>query len=201
MFFYHILKLLVETYPDLKNATGIVLYDSAADDAELKIKIKKELGLNLKTSLNPRAKKNVTKDLPRGMQNITPYGNVICLAGKEMDYQGIRYSDEKYIYGAPKLEDGKSACTICPQKNECCPKAQKGRIVTIAFDLMPHINPNDPPMAKRFKAMMKLRPSVERMIKTIKCDLADSQLKVRGNLAFQAYLDKILVAYHYLLRP
>ncbi|CAB1081580.1 hypothetical protein D1AOALGA4SA_9230, partial [Olavius algarvensis Delta 1 endosymbiont] len=35
----------------------------------------------------------------------------------------------------------------------------------------------DPPMAKRFKAIMTRRPSVERMIKRLKCDLGDDRLK------------------------
>jgi hypothetical protein len=53
---------------------------------------------------------------------------------------------------------------------------------------------------KRFKAIMTKRPSVERMIKRLKCDLGDDRLKKRGNPAFQAYLDKTLIAYHILLR-
>jgi len=55
-------------------------------------------------------------------------------------------------------------------------------------------------MAKRFKAIMTRRPSVERMIKRLKCDLGDDRLKKRGNASFQAYLDITLVAFHILLR-
>ena len=72
--------------------------------------------------------------------------------------------------------------------------------MNISFDKLPHINPADPPMAKRFRAMMTRRPSVERMIKRLKCDLSDDRLKKRGNAAFQAYLDKTMIAFHMPLR-
>jgi hypothetical protein len=55
-------------------------------------------------------------------------------------------------------------------------------------------------MAKRFKAIMTRRPSVERMIKRLKCDLGDDRLSKRGNDSFQAYLDKTMISYHLLIR-
>jgi len=76
----------------------------------------------------------------------------------------------------------------------------KGRTVNIPFHLLPHIDETDPPMAKRFKALMTRRPSVERMIKRLKCDLGDDRLNKRGNSSFQAYLDKTLLAYQILIR-
>jgi len=197
--FPHVEKLF-STYPALKETVKTVLYDSAADDAPLKKKFKEELNLDLRTSTNPRKRKDITTNLPRGIVKITPFGYVICMSGREMEYQGIRYELEKYIYSAPLLEDGTIACHNCKYKSECCPNAEKGRVAVIAFDLMPFIDPSDPPMAKRFKAMMKLRPAVERMIKTLKCDLTDSRLSKQGNLSFKAYLDKTLIAYHQLLR-
>jgi len=47
---------------------------------------------------------------------------------------------------------------------------------------------------------MSKRPSVERMIKRLKCDLGDDRLTKLGNSAFQAYLDKTILAYVILLR-
>jgi len=41
---------------------------------------------------------------------------------------------------------------------------------------------------------------VERTIKRIKCDLGDPHLAKRGNEAFQARLDKSLIALHLLVR-
>jgi len=117
-----------------------------------------------------------------------------------MDYQGVRWNSEKFIYQAPVDENDIIVCENCPNKNECCPNAKKGRTVTVPFQSLSHIRPEDPPMAKRYKAIMTRRPSVERMIKRLKCDLSDDRLTKRGNASFQAYLDKTLTAFHILLR-
>jgi hypothetical protein len=101
----------------------------------------------------------------------------------------------------PASDDGSIMCNSCEHQEECCPHANScGRTVNISYYLLPHIDETDPPMSKRFKATMTKRPSVERMIKRLKCDLGDDRLTKRGNSAFQAYLDKTLIAYHILLR-
>ncbi|MBI4863481.1 MAG: hypothetical protein HY815_24935 [Candidatus Riflebacteria bacterium] len=56
-------------------------------------------------------------------------------------------------------------------------------------------------MARRFKAVMRHRTSVERAIKRFKLDFGDDHLARRGNEAFQAHLDRSLIALHLLLRP
>lgn len=190
-----------DLYPDVESCVYRVLYDSACDDAGLKKEFEETHGVVLKASLNPRRKKDTTEGIPRGMEKITPYGNPICLEGHVMDFKGSRYEAEKFIYAAPLDEQGESVCTGCPQRSQCCNPATKGsRVITVSFDLLPHIDSKDPPMAKRFKAIMRRRPSVERMIKRIKCDFSDERLAKRGNASFQAYLDKSLIAYHLLLK-
>lgn len=198
-FFPHVAKLFND-YPAVQAWINTVLYDSACDSDALKKKFKEELGVDLKASLNPRRRKAVTDFLPKCMNQVTPYGNVICSAGLEMDFKGARFATEKFIYGAPKNEEGIIACNTCEHKAFCCPNADKGRIVQISFDTLPHIDPKDPPMSKRFKALMTRRPSVERMIKRLKCDLGDDRLTKRSNKSFQAYLDKTMIAFHILLR-
>jgi len=199
-FFPHVERLL-EQLPEIKDIVKRVLYDSACDDKALKEKFKKDLNLELKSSMNPRRRKDVTKDLPRGIEKITPYGVPVCRAGYEMDYQGMRIKEEKFIYQAPRDEYDIPACLKCTYQKECCPNAMMtGRTINISFDILPQIDPNDPSMAKRFKAIMARRPSVERMIKRLKCDLGDDRLTKRGNASFQAYLDKTMIAFHILLR-
>jgi hypothetical protein len=199
-FLPHVQKVF-EHYPQLAASIERVLYDSACDDAALKARFQDELHLELKASFNPRRSRAITKDLPRGIEQITPYGAAICIAGHELDYQGIRYEGEKFIYAAPRRDDGSSVCVGCRERDACCNRSTRGgRTITVSFDTLAHIDPNDPPMAKRFKAIMSRRPSVERMIKRLKCDLADDRLSKRGNDAFQAYLDKTMIAYHLLLR-
>jgi hypothetical protein len=198
-FFPHVENVFGD-YPELACSVKRVLYDSACDDAQLKQRFQDELGVELKASFNPRGAKAITDDLPRGIAKITPYGVPICLAGHELDYQGIRYRNETFIYRAP-LEDGTSVCLSCSERADCCNRStQSGRTITVSFDTLGHIDANDPPMAKRFKAIMTRRPSVERMIKRLKCDLGDERLTKRGNESFQAYLDKTMIGYHLLLR-
>jgi hypothetical protein len=199
-FFPHVKKALGD-HPELAQSVKRVLYDSACDDTVLKERFEEALEVELKASFNPRRSKPITKDLPRGMERITPYGVPICQAGHEMDYQGIRYANEKFIYRAPLDDDGFSVCLGCREQASCCNQgAQSGRTITVSFDTLKHIDANDPPMAKRFKAIMTRRPSVERMIKRLKCDLGDDRLSKRGNASFQAYLDKTLISYQLLIR-
>jgi len=199
-FFPHVEKVLGD-YPQLAQSAQRVLYDSACDDAALKQRFEEELGLELKASFNPRRSQAITEGLPRGMEKITPYGVPICRAGHEMDYQGIRYATETFIYRAPQGDDGLSVCIGCRERAQCCNRSSaSGRTLTVSFDTLKHIDPNDPPMAKRFKAIMTRRPSVERMIKRLKCDLGDDRLSKRGNDSFQAYLDKTMISYHLLIR-
>ncbi len=199
-FFPHVEKIF-DDYPVLADSVQRVLYDSACDEGELKQRFHDELGVELKASFNPRRAKAITDDLPRGIEKITPYGVPICLAGHELDYQGIRYGNETFIYRAPVDDTGVSVCIGCAERANCCNRStQSGRTITVSFDTLAHIDPNDPPMAKRFKAIMSRRPSVERMIKRLKCDLGSERLTKRGNASFQAYLDKTMIGYHLLLR-
>ncbi len=199
-FFPHVQKVFGH-YPEIAQSTQRVLYDSACDDAPLKQRFKDELDVELKASFNPRRSAPITKDLPRGIEKITPYGVPVCLAGHELDYQGIRHASETFIYRAPLGEDGLSVCIGCRERPACCNRSNRsGRTITVAFDTLAHIDSDDPPMAKRFKAIMTRRPSVERMIKRLKCDLGDDRLSKRGNESFQAYLDKTMIGYHLLIR-
>ena len=195
----HVVRLF-ENLPQVHSWIDTVLYDGAADTKGLREKFDKDLNIRLRASLNPRRRQSVTINLPRGMEKITTYGNLICKAGFEMDYRGMRHESEKFIYHAPKDDRGRSICLDCEHKSVCCRLSKKGRVVTLPFSVLPQIDPKDPPMAKRFKAMMTHRPSVERIIKRLKCDLSDDRLKKRGNAAFQAYLDKTMIAFHILLR-
>lgn len=193
-------EMLFENLPEVKPWIDRILYDSACDNGKLRDTFKDRFGIELKASFNPRRTKPVTENLPPGMAKITASGNLICDGGFEMDYKGARFDFDKFIYQAPFDENKVRVCSGCLHQLSCSPKSTKGRVVTISFDMLPSIDSSDPPMAKRFKAIMMRRPSVERMIKRLKRDLSDDRLRKRGNDSFQAYLDKTLIAYHMLLR-
>ncbi len=193
-------EILFEHHPEVNPWIDRVLYDSACDDKALKEQFRNKLGIELKASFNPRGKKTIKDNLPKGVDKITPSGNVFCKEGFEMVYQGKRKSTKKFIYHAPVDENDTSVCLDCVNKSQCCSTSDKGRTIEVPFNVLSHIDPQDPPMSKRFKAIMKRRPSVERMIKRLKCDLSDDRLEKRGNKSFQAYLDKTMIAFHFLLR-
>jgi len=198
--FYPHVKSLFEDLPEVKSWIDTALYDSACDDLKLKILFEEEFNIDLKTSMNPRGRKTVAENLPQGMEKLTPCGNMICKGGFEMDFKGARYNNEKFIFQAPVNDENVCVCSGCEHKPTCSPLSKTGRVISISFDMLPRINPGDPPMSKGFKAIMTHRPSVERMIKRLKCDLSDDRLKKRGNASFQAYLDKTMIAFHILLR-
>ena len=114
---------------------GFPLYDSACDSKELKEKFKNALGMELKASFNPRRAQAVIEDLPRGIERITPYGVPVCKAGHEMDYKGIRYESEKFIYQAPAMEDKSPVCLSCQHRMDCCPNSLTGRTITISLNV------------------------------------------------------------------
>lgn len=198
--FYPHISALFEDFPELSTWFGTALYDSACDDPELKRMFQDDFGIHLKTSLNPRRRKTVTENLPKYMDRLTPHGTLTCCGGHDTDFRGVRHDTGRFIYQAPTGENSESVCSGCGHRRECTPLSSEGRTVTVPFSLLSHIDPDDPPMAARFRSDMKLRPSVERMIKRLKCDLSDDRLKKRGNASFQAYLDKTMTALHILLR-
>ena len=196
----HVCRLF-DQLPEVQPWIDYVLYDRAADDQGLKAEFRDELEIELKSSINPRRRKTITDNLPKGMKSLSPYGTLTCEAGFEMEYLGARYEAGYFIYQAPLVEGGQtSVCQNCPHKPQCSPNSTSGRVASIQFDMLPHINAEDAPMAKTFQAMMTRRPAVERMIKRLKCDLGDETLSKRSNRCFQAYLDKTLLAFHILLR-
>jgi hypothetical protein len=188
-------------HPILRNKFDTILADMAMDDLELKDAVEEHFGLILRTPINPRNRRPIIKDLPRGMKTLSPSGGLICKADREMSYRGVRFKSEEFLYGPPRTEAAKAACTACPLRLQCCQSsAAKGRHVAIPFDRLPHIDPGDPPMGKRFKALIRHRTAVERSIKRLKLDFGDPQLKRRGTASFQAHLDRSMIALHLSLR-
>ena len=57
--------------------------------------INKKISSHMKrTSLNLRAAKTIKDNLPKGMDKLTPYGNLVCNQGHDMDYLGVRTKTE-----------------------------------------------------------------------------------------------------------
>ena len=195
------LDTFFETYPELRGVFKVVLADKAYDDAQMKEGVEDVHHIEVLTQSNPRATKTIKKGMPKGMKSLSPNGVLTCQADQKIGFRGARLSTERFIYGPPLTEDGKPACMICPLKDQCCRRdTAGGRYVEIEFTRLDHIDPSLPPMARRFKAIMRQRTAVERAIKRIKLDFSSERLTRRGNPAFQAHLDRSLIAFHLMLR-
>jgi hypothetical protein len=196
------LDVFFETHPDLLGVFKELLADTAYDSPEDKQAVEEAYGIRVRTPTNPRRIKTLLQgDLPKGMKNLTPAGTLICQADREMEYRGARFKTEKFVYGPPGGRVGLPACTSCPLRDACCREdSTEGRRVEIPFIQLDHIDPGDPPMARRFKAAMRMRGAVERAIKRIKLDFSQERLTRRGHEAFQAHLDRSLIAFHLMLR-
>jgi hypothetical protein len=193
------LSRLFGLYPVLEETVTRVLDDAAADDVALKDEVQKDFGVELLTGMNPRGRKPLTKDLPRGIDRVTATGTPVCQAGIPFDFLGCRHEPRMFIFRAPRDESGKPVCLDCPLKDGCYRGQDEGRTVTIPFDRLPWIDPQFPQLSRRFQKVMALRTAIERMHKLMKYDYGDERLSKRGNSAFQARLDKTLLAMHVAL--
>ena len=67
------------------------------------------------------------------------------------------------------------------------------------FERLPWLDPEFPQVSKRFAKIMARRTVIERLHKLMKYDFGDDRLSKRGTKAFQARLDKTLLAMHLAL--
>jgi hypothetical protein len=194
----HMARLL-SIYPELDGVVNRVLDDGAADDEGLKDLLLAEWQIELLAPINPRGRKPIRNDLPRGVDHVTPRGVPVCIAGYPMDFAGCRRDTEHFIFRAPDDENGQPVCQGCSLKDQCYRGGDGARQVTIPFDRLPWIDPEFPQLSKRFAKVMTRRTVVERMHKLMKFDYGDDRLTKRGNEAFQARLDKTLLAMHLVI--
>ena len=186
-------------HPNLKPAIKRVLDDGAADDQTLKDFFRTEWEIELLAPVNPRRRGPMTEDLPRGIDHLTPIGIPICRQGYPLEFLTCRHDTRKFVFQAPSGEDGIPVCWECPARSECYRGNVGARRVTIGFDRLPWLDPEFPQVSKRFAKVMARRTVIERLHKLMKYDFGDDRLSKRGTKAFQARLDKTLLAMHLTL--
>lgn len=188
-----------QLYPELHKVVTRVLDDGAADDQTLKDFFQTEWGIELLAPINPRRRGPITKDLPRGIDHITPTGTPVCQEGYPFEFITCRHDTEKFVFEAPRGENGIPVCWECPKRTECYRGNVGSRRITIAFERLPWLDPEFPQVSKRFAKIMARRTVIERLHKLMKYDYGDERLSKRGTKAFQARLDKTLLAMHLAL--
>ena len=192
----HIERIL-KLYPDL--AVTRVLDDSAADDPKLKHKLKFDFNIELLVSPNPRGRKPLKKNLPRGIDHISSSATPVCLQDFPFDFLGCRHESGHFLFRAPLNEQGKPVCEGCPKKSVCCRTKSLVRQIAVPFQRLPWIDPEFPQISRRFRKAIARRTDLERIHKLMKYDYGDERLTKRGNPAFQARLDKTLLAMHLVI--
>lgn len=193
------LERLFTRHPELKDVVKRVLDDGAADDKGLKDRIRDKLSIELLTSPNPRGRKPIKKDLPQGIDRLRSSGTPVCAEGFPFDFLGCRHPTRHFLFRAPRLADGTPVCQGCPRKSNCCSPGADLRHITVPFDRLPWLDPKTPQLSRRFQKTMAQRTVIERIHKLMKFDYGDEALTKRGNRAFQARLDKTLLAMHVVL--
>ena len=209
------LTRVFERHPELKGQVNRVLDDSAADDATLKTTLVEQFSVELLCAPNPRGRKPITTDLPRGVDHLTNLGVPVCRAGFPFEFLGCRHEEKRFLFRAPdapmegttearqgtifSTEEGQPICSGCPLKAECCRDGAERRHVSIPFERLPWIDPAFPQLSATFQAEMAQRTVIERLHKLMKDDYGDENLTKRGTKAFQARLDKTKLAMHLVL--
>ena len=123
----------------------------------------------------------------------------MCAEGVPFDFLGCRHAAERFLYRAPDDEDGAPVCESCPKAKDCLRRGSERRHLSIPFEHLPFIDPQWPHLSQRHQQIMAKRTVIERLHKLMKFDYGDSRLTKRGNVAFQARLDKTLFAMHLVL--
>ena len=194
----HLARLFTR-FPNLRGKITKVLDDGALDDAAIRERVLEDFAAELYASPNPRARQPIHKDLGRGLDHLTSLGVPVCSQGYPFGFVGCRHADERFLFRAPDDEEGHPVCAGCPAASDCLRPGAERRHVTVAFDRLPFLDPRRPYLSKRFHKTMARRTVIERLHKLMKFDYGDSRLTKRGNDAFQARLDKTLLAMHVVL--
>ena len=190
---------LFTRHPDLRGIIQRVLDDGAADDETLKAAVQSQWGVELVAPINPRGRRAIGDDLPRGVDHITPTGTPVCRAGYPLAFLGCRHDTKRFLFRAPNDAQGVPVCQDCALRDGCYRGDEGARQITVPFARLPWINPEFPQLSRRFAKVMAKRTAIERLHKLMKYDYGDERLTKRGNAAFQSRLDKTLLAMHLVL--
>jgi len=188
---------LFALHPDFRGVVKRVLDDGAADDQQLKDTLQTDFGIELLAPINPRARQPIRDDLPRGMDHITPRARRLP-SRLPVDFVGCRHDTNRFLFRAPEDTQGVPVCQACPLR----PSATAARTATSDHGALRAVavdRSEVPSTFQRFALAMAQRTAIERLHKLMKYDYGDERLTKRGNDAFQARLDKTLLAMHLIL--
>jgi hypothetical protein len=209
-------KAFAKEYPEQVDTVEEALLDGAFDIKDEKKGISEALGgADVLTPINPRRRKDQPVEGHRGIDHINPYGLPICVQGLGMVYLGRDMKREDFLYGCPLLDrntgqlrpppppvplpEGRGKLD-CPNQGRCCPNpGSAGRTFRVPRERTPQVDWENPQHSQDFKDRYDGRTSSERVIGRTKRSFPFERHWGRGHAAFQAHLDKGVLAFHVLL--
>lgn len=186
-------------HPKVWERVKTLLDDGAADDAKLKKRVKERFGIDLRAPVNPRNRKPIVGELPKGIEKLRPTGVPVCGAGFPFELLGVRKAAERFLFRAPDGADGEPVCRDCSMREGCVRETAERRHVSVPFARLPFLDSSFPQISKRAQRLAGLRAVIERLHKLMKFDYGSGQLTKRGLASYQATLDKTLLAMHIAL--
>jgi len=190
------LERVSRLYPEILEKVEILLDDSALDDQAISKQVKECYEIDLVVQPNPRGRKPIKEDLPRGIDHVTKAGTPVCRARFPFDFLGCRHEPGKFLFRAPDDAEGDPVCASCSEREGCLRRDGERRHLSIPFSRIPAINPEFSHLSRRFLKLMAMRTVIERIHKLMKFDYGNPRLTKRGTESFQATLDKTLLAMH-----
>jgi hypothetical protein len=190
------LERMREIHPDVMRQVKTVLDDGALDAAELRTRLRDECDIELVTPKNPRSWREIRDGLPNGIERVKSSGVPVCAADFPFDFKGRRVSEERFLFTAPDGPDGLPVCQGCEMREVCLTRDGTRRHISLPWSRLGMIDPKAPHLSQRYQQKLARRPAIERIHKLMKFDYGSERLTRRGSVAFQATLDKLLLAMH-----
>ena len=196
------LDRLLALHPELNGKITRLLDDSAADDEDIKKRLAREYHIELLVAPKP-SRAQAHREGPSARHRPHPqHWDAGVRPGHPARLLGCRHATGQFLFRAPQGSDGKPVCEGCPRKSSCCRDGGSRRQIALPFARLPWIDPRFPQLSRRFQKAYARRTVIERIHKLMKYDFGDERLTKRGNKAFQARLDKTLLAMHLVVaRP
>jgi hypothetical protein len=189
-------NLLEKIHPEVLKRVKTILDDGSLDGKPHRREMKDKFDIELITPKNPRSWQEILKNLPNGVQRVKRNGVPVCEAGFPFDFVGRRIAEERFLFRAPDDSDGKPVCEGCEHRSVCLTKGGSRRHLSFPYHRLGMIDPEAPHLSVRYLKKLARRTVIERIHKLMKFDFGDERLRRRGSTAFQAMLDKLLLAMH-----
>ena len=141
---------LMTNFPEFIESTDFVVGDGAFNSRDQEQMVKEKIQAQLVAPINPRKKKGEMNPA-RGIKEITPYGQPVCICGFPLFLLGQDHKTREYIWACPKLNPDSPECeqSFSCHLKEHCSEGSKGRFYRTKADEFTQINWNFPQFGRK----------------------------------------------------